>query len=178
VFTTRLADVASLRACIDVVAHHGGFLAYQQAPNHDDLSRTLFSLAEGGSIHLVAKDEERVVGWVQIERGKGSAVSHRGDVGMGVLPNYQGRGIARELLAHAISLANAAGIHRLELEVRSDNRRALELYRSTGFAVEALVRGAMRVDEAQHDAFRMCLVIVPPAHPARFAGRRIEHSSS
>jgi ribosomal protein S18 acetylase RimI-like enzyme len=143
VFTTRLADVASLRACIDVVAHHGGFLAYQQAPNHDDLSRTLFSLAEGGSIHLVAKDEERVVGWVQIERGKGSAVSHRGDVGMGVLPNYQGRGIARELLAHAISLANAAGIHRLELEVRSDNRRALGTY-SPGRPVRRV--GSLRMD--------------------------------
>jgi ribosomal protein S18 acetylase RimI-like enzyme len=178
VFSTRLAEVASLRDCIDVVAHQGGFLAYQQAPETEDLSRSLFSLAEKGSIHLVAKDGERVVGWAQIERGKGSSVSHRGDVGMGVLPTYQGRGIARELLERAISLANAAGIYRLELEVRSDNRRALELYRSMGFAVESIVRGAMRVDEAHHDAFRMCLVIVPPAHAAPPAGQRLEHSSN
>jgi ribosomal protein S18 acetylase RimI-like enzyme len=178
IISTRLADVASLHECIDVVARQGGFLACQQAPAREDLARTLFSLAEEGSIHVVAKDADRVVGWAQIQRGNGSYVCHRGDLGMGVLPAYQGRGIARELLEHAISLANAAGIHRLELEVRSDNRRALELYRTTGFAVEAIVRGAMRVDGAQHDALRMCLVIVPPAHSEPSSHLHLEHSEN
>jgi ribosomal protein S18 acetylase RimI-like enzyme len=126
---------------------------------------------------LVAKDANQVVGWVQIERGKGSSVCHRGDLEMGVSPAYQGRGIARELLERGISLANAAGIHRVELEVRSDNRRALELYRSMGFAVESMVRGAMRVDGVHHDAFRMCLIIVPPAQAARAAGS-VDHCST
>ena len=175
VISTRLSDVGSLRDCIDIVARQGGFPACQQSPEKEDLARALFSLAEDGSIHLVAKEADQVVGWAQIERGKGSSVRHRGDLGMGVLPSHQGRGIARELLEQGISLANAAGIHRLELEVRSDNRRALELYRSVGFAVESIVRGAMRVGHAHHDAFRMCLVIVPPAASARGPTSLVEH---
>ena len=177
VVSSRLADVASLRECIDVVASEGGYLAYRQAPGRDDLARALFTLAEEGSIHLVAKDRNQVVGWAQIERGKGSSVCHRGDLGMGVLPDYRGRGIARNLLEQAISFASAAGIHRVELEVRSDNTRALELYRSMGFAVESIVRGAMRVDEAHHDAFRMCLIIVPP-DPSAGNGRHLERLST
>ncbi len=81
---------------------------------------------------------------------------------MRVLPACRGRGIARQLLEHCISLANGRGIHRVEREARSHNRRALELCRSTGFAVEAFVRDAMKVDGTCHDAFRMCLRIVPP----------------
>ena len=169
---TRLADVKSLRDCIDVVARDAHFLASPEAPPEEVLVGDLRSCAERGSIHLVAKDAQRVVGWAQIERGRGASVAHRGDLGMGVLPDYRGRGIARRLLEQCISIANSTGIHRVELEARSDNRRALELYRSTGFAVESIVKGAMKIDGVYHDAFRMCLVIVPPSSGTREAVTR------
>ena len=169
---TRLADVKSLRDCIDVVARDAHFLASPEAPPEEALLSELQSCVENGSIHLVAKHAQRVVGWAQIERGKGASVAHRGDLGMGVLPDYRGRGIARQLLEQCISIANSLGIHRVELEARSDNRRALELYRSTGFAVEAIVKGAMKINGVYHDAFRMCLVINPPSPGARDAATR------
>lgn len=62
IVSSRLADVASLRECLDVVASEGGYLAYRQAPGRDDLARTLFTLADERSIHLVAKDRNQVVG--------------------------------------------------------------------------------------------------------------------
>ncbi len=155
---TRLADTASLRACIDLVARETHFLASCEAPTEEELARELQESARSNSIHLVAKDAQRVVGWVHIDRGRGDAVAHRGDLGMGVLPDYRGCGIGRRLLDDCISVAHILGIQRVELEVRSDNRRALTLYRNAGFAVEAIVKGAMKINDVYHDAFRMCLV--------------------
>ena len=158
---TRLADAPSLRECIDSVARETSFLASNRAPPLQDLDRSLRACRESESVHLVALDGPRVVAWAQIERGDGSAVAHRGDLGMGVLPSYRGHGLGKRMLAECLAAAHARGIARVELEVRTDNRRALELYRDGGFAVEAIVKMAMKIDGAYHDAFRMSRLCVP-----------------
>lgn len=49
-------------------------------------------------------------------------------------PRYQGRGVGRLLLSRIEEACRARGISRLLLEVRSDNERAIGLYRTAGFA--------------------------------------------
>ncbi len=164
---TRLADATSLRECIDSVSRETSFLASNEAPSQQALERSLRKCLESDSVHLVGLDGSRVVAWAQIERGDGTSVAHRGDLGMGVLPSYRGCGLGKSLLDQCIRAAHARGITRVELEVRTDNRRALELYRASGFAVEAIVKKAMKVDGIHHDAFRMSLT-TEPAH-TRFA---------
>ena len=161
VSNTSLVDVESLRECIDIVSRETNFLASPVAASEQELARDLVASAQRNSIHVVAKDAQRVVAWAQIERGKGLSVEHRGDLGMGVLPQYRGRGLGKRLLTDCIAAANSRGIDRIELEVRSDNRRALSLYCSLGFAVESIVKRAMRIDGVDHDAFRMCLISTP-----------------
>lgn len=53
---------------------------------------------------------------------------------LAVLPELQGRGIGRALLASAAERARARGCVRLTLEVLEDNHRARRLYESFGFA--------------------------------------------
>jgi ribosomal protein S18 acetylase RimI-like enzyme len=126
-----------------------------------DLERSLQGCLDSDSVHLVAIDAQRVVAWAQIDRGAGTSVAHRGDLGMGVLPSYRGSGLGRRMLGECIAAAHARGIDRVELEVRTDNRRALALYRDSGFAVESIVKMAMKVGSRYHDAFRMSLLTVP-----------------
>jgi ribosomal protein S18 acetylase RimI-like enzyme len=52
---------------------------------------------------------------------------------LAVLPDFQGRGIGRALLAAAEERARARGCAKLTLEVREDNARARGLYRERGF---------------------------------------------
>jgi ribosomal protein S18 acetylase RimI-like enzyme len=158
ILQTRFADAPSLRECIDSVSREAGFLASNAAPSQQDLERSLRACLESDSVHLVALDGDRVVAWAQIERGGGTSVAHRGDLGMGVLPPYRGCGLGKRMLTECIDAAHARGIDRVELEVRTDNRRALELYRGSGFAVEAIVKMAMKVGGVYHDAFRMSLM--------------------
>jgi ribosomal protein S18 acetylase RimI-like enzyme len=166
---TRFADAPSLRECIDSVSRETCFLASSEAPSQQDLDRILRRCLDSDSVHLVGLDGRRVVAWAQIERGNGTAVAHRGDLGMGVLPSHRGCGLGKRLLDAGVSAAHARGIARVELEVRTDNRRALELYRASGFAVEAIVKRAMKVDGIYHDAFRMSRM-TEPAHTSLSTG--------
>jgi ribosomal protein S18 acetylase RimI-like enzyme len=52
---------------------------------------------------------------------------------LAVLPDFQGRGIGRALLAAAEERARARGCCKLTLEVREDNHRARKLYAQRGF---------------------------------------------
>jgi ribosomal protein S18 acetylase RimI-like enzyme len=170
VANTSPADMRSLRECIDIVSREANFLASPEAPSEQELALDLLASARRDSIHLVAKDAQRVVAWAQIERGKGTSVEHRGDLGMGVLPQYRGHGLGKRLLTDCIAAARGRGIDRIELEVRSDNRRALSLYCSVGFAVESIVKRAMKTGDVYHDAFRMCLMSNAQAGRAPVSG--------
>ncbi len=77
---------------------------------------------------------------------------------MGVLPEYRGKGIGRQLLQACISKARTKGITRIELEVRADNERAIALYKALGFEIEAVKRNAMRFDGVYFDALQMSLL--------------------
>lgn len=52
---------------------------------------------------------------------------------IGVVEKYQGRGHGARLLRNAMVAARHGGIHRMFLEVRPSNTRAVELYRHFGF---------------------------------------------
>ena len=46
---------------------------------------------------------------------------------------WQGQGLGRQLLAHALATLTAEGMHRVFLEVRESNRAARALYARCGF---------------------------------------------
>lgn len=69
---------------------------------------------------------------------------------IGVDPDYQGRGIGRQLLAELLDFADGGVVF---LEVRTDNEAAIGLYRSVGFEQIGLRRRYYQVSGA--DAYTM-----------------------
>ena len=67
-------------------------------------------------------------------------------LGMWVLPEWRGRGGGR-LLAEAAIDARPADVHKIELEVFTDNEPAIALYRSLGFEEEGLRRDHYRRED-------------------------------
>jgi len=59
-----------------------------------------------------------------------------GIYGFGVLPDYQRRGYGRQMLEEAIRTIRARSQKMITLEVETDNARAINLYRSCGFAIK------------------------------------------
>jgi putative acetyltransferase len=67
--------------------------------------------------------------------------SHVGHVGMIVHEDYQGRGVGSALMEAVIDLTeNWLGLTRLQLEVYTDNHRAIQLYLKHGFREEGIWR--------------------------------------
>lgn len=52
---------------------------------------------------------------------------------VGVVPEYRGKGIAKELIALLTDWANAQGSTAMMLEVKTDNHEAIRLYESLGY---------------------------------------------
>ncbi len=92
-----------------------------------------------GGILLVSPHDQPdlPIGWAKAEHELTEAGVRRGHIAfVGLLPEWRGRGIGRELLRWGIAYTRGAGAGAIELAVEAMNERALELYRRTGFTPE------------------------------------------
>jgi len=83
---------------------------------------------------------DKVVGSIHLRVGKGRE-SHVGTISMAVHDSYQGQSIGKMLMFTIIDLAdNWLNLLRLQLEVYTDNERAVNLYKRFDFEVEGRKR--------------------------------------
>ncbi len=83
-------------------------------------------------LFLVAEMDEQVVATVM-----SGYEGHRGWMNyLGVLPAYQRRGIARQLVSAVEALLTAQGCPKLNLQVRAGNAQAVAFYRAIGYQVD------------------------------------------
>jgi ribosomal protein S18 acetylase RimI-like enzyme len=78
---------------------------------------------------LVVERDGRAIGAVRLIPEQQRA----GVYGFVVHPDHQGRGIGRDVLHRLCRMARASGATAVDLEVATDNDRALNLYTSLGF---------------------------------------------
>lgn len=92
--------------------------------------------------NLVAVVDNRVVGMLGVHTFPDRPRRrHAGIIGMGVHDEWQGKGIGTALMRAGLDLAdNWLNITRLELEVYTDNERAIQLYKRFGFEREGTLR--------------------------------------
>jgi ribosomal protein S18 acetylase RimI-like enzyme len=108
---------------------------------------------------FVALADGAVVGWCDIVPHALTGFTHAGALGMGLLPDWRGRGIGKRLLAATLQAALAAGLTRIELDVYGDNTAAIGLYRHFGFIEEGRKRCARLLDGAYQDVLIMALLV-------------------
>lgn len=131
------ADIPGFHAALDAVARESRFLRGNAAPALDDVASFVASNIRHRNPQFVAvTDEGRVVGWCDIVRARGDHERHQGELGMGVIAEWRGAGVGKQLLAETVANADAEKFLRIELSVHSDNERAIALYRGFGFVEE------------------------------------------
>jgi RimJ/RimL family protein N-acetyltransferase len=87
----------------------------------------------------------RLVAVLSVVRSTQPRLRHRAELGLAVRAAHWGQGIGRHMGEAAIALAAERGLRKLNLRVRADNRRAIELYQALGFSREGLSPRALRV---------------------------------
>lgn len=82
-----------------------------------------------GSTTYMAEVNNKIVGKVRlnVEEGVG------GIYGLGILPEYRGKGYGREMLSLAVEKLKEKDIKDIMLQVEAKNKKALNLYKSCGF---------------------------------------------
>jgi ribosomal protein S18 acetylase RimI-like enzyme len=85
----------------------------------------------------VACDGDEIVGAASYAR-EGDALNL---AGLLVLPQWQGHGVARELIAQVIETARADGAQRIIIATANDNPLALAFYQRLGFVITGILVG-------------------------------------
>ena len=157
--------VEGFHRALDIVARERLYLTLTRAPSLPDTrALVLDAIAKGDPRHVALVGGE-VVGWCDITRHLVAARSHRGRLGMGVVPDHRGRGLGSRLIRATLDEARRAGFTRIELEVYVDNAPAMTLYETAGFVREGLVRDVSRIDGRYRDAITMAIVERRNARP-------------
>jgi RimJ/RimL family protein N-acetyltransferase len=140
---------------VDLVAREGRYLALLQAPAIEATEAFVANNLAKGNPHFVVLAQDEVVGWCDIVRQERETRAHCGTLGIGLLPDWRGRGIGRRLIEAAIAEAWRRGFERIELTVNEGNERAERLYRAVGFVIEGRHRRAARFGATYLDVIAM-----------------------
>lgn len=103
----------------------------------------------------VYETDTQVIGYAILSVGAGEA--HVLNISMH--PDFQGRGLGRELMAHLLDTARSRGADTVFLEVRPSNRAAVHLYESMGFNQAGLRRDYYPAARGREDALIMALAL-------------------
>lgn len=96
-------------------------------------------------IMLVARADGEIVGDASLSR-QPRRMGHRGALGISVLKQFWGQGVGTRLLSGIVKFAKENGFEIIELQVRSDNERAICLYKKFGFVRLCTYPDYLRVD--------------------------------
>jgi RimJ/RimL family protein N-acetyltransferase len=111
-------------------------------------------------VYIIGLVDDVIVGSLNFSAGRRSRVRHSGEFGMSVRKDYWGVGIGSRMLDSLIRWAIEGQIvKKINLRVRTDNRRAVHLYESKGFVIEGTIRKEIFIDGRYLDHYWMGLEV-------------------
>ena len=110
-------------------------------------------------IMLVALYGDRIIASASIERNKAERYSHRAELSITVLKEFWGKGVGSELMKRLLEFSKESGIESVYLDVRSDNDRAIALYKKFGFSKFAKYNDYFKINGRKYDADLMVLYL-------------------
>jgi putative acetyltransferase len=121
--------------------------------------RELLIKSGEGQYTLVAVVDGEVVGVIGLHTSSRPRVNHRGEIGMMVRDDWQGKGVGKAMMQAVVDLADKwLNLARIELTVFTDNEPAIALYRKFGFEIEGELRKYAFRDGEFVDAYSMARV--------------------
>jgi RimJ/RimL family protein N-acetyltransferase len=106
--------------------------------------------------YIVAIVDGKIVGSLSFMSSPRKRLMHRGDLGIAILKDYWGLGIGGCLMDYFFKWVFQNSITRkIDLEVREDNIRAINLYLKYGFKIEGRISRGICVDGKHYDLYCM-----------------------
>ena len=154
-----LDDCAAIARGMKVVVDEGRWLATEPSVGENDLEQRFRFAVESHKHHpFVLTDDGELIGALGLNPTNAPGVLA---LGMWILPERRGRGGGR-MLAEAAIAARPADVHKIELEVFTDNEPAIALYRSLGFEEEGTRRDHYRREDGSLRSALVMARLFPP----------------
>jgi RimJ/RimL family protein N-acetyltransferase len=88
-------------------------------------------------ILIIAEFKGTIIGNIDFHIGDKLRIKHSGEFGMGIIPNWRNKGLGSLMLLTLLEwVQNHQEIEKINLNVLSNNHRAIELYKKIGFQEE------------------------------------------
>ena len=105
-------------------------------------------------ISIVTEHGDRVIGHGEIKK---DYEKRNGELNIHLHQDYHGVGLGTVMMIALMSDANEQDLHRINLQVAAENRKAVRLFRKFGFQQQSTIRETSRGTE--HDAYLMSKVL-------------------
>ncbi|MFJ7732621.1 GNAT family N-acetyltransferase [Lysinibacillus sp. NPDC097231] len=102
------------------------------------------------NICLVAVVDNRIVGFSRCAGSPLKRLAHKVEFGVGVIKEFWGYGIGKNLLKTSIDWADANDIKKIALQVLGKNDKATKLYEKLGFTVEGILKNDKRLSDGNY----------------------------
>ena len=156
--TADIEDLNQLRLLFKAVAREEGGMARTEPEITEEYISEILKKSLATGLMVVAEDPDdpdRLIGAIHACKNSLKVSSHiLGDLSLVVHPQFQGKKIGRTLftifleeLAH-----NRPDVGKVELKVRENNQKAIELYRSLGFKIEGRIEMQIKNQSGQYEA--------------------------
>ncbi|MEK5425808.1 GNAT family N-acetyltransferase [Cytobacillus sp. FSL R7-0680] len=102
-------------------------------------------LEDPSKLLLIAVFGEEIIGRLDFSVASRKKIAHTGTFGMSVSQSFRGKGVGKALLSSLLLWGRQhPKVEKIELEVLAENKAAIHLYESAGFAVEGVKRQAVK----------------------------------
>ena len=119
--------------------------------NASDFKKLIhFDSDSNRNLFLVAVVEGRIVGYSRCEGMNLQRYRHKVEFGVGVLKEFWGYGIGKNLLKESITWAGSTGIKKMTLTVLETNQKAINLYIKNGFEIEGILKKDKRLSDGEY----------------------------
>ncbi len=145
----------SLYEALTAVARERIYIEMIEPPAFDKVCEFQRDLIKKNIPTYYAVHNKRVVGWCDVFPSDNPRQSHRGSLGMGILPEFRGQGIGTKLVDAVLRHAKVYGLEKVELNVYTSNKAAVALYKKCGFEEEGLIKQYRKLDGQIYDSLIM-----------------------
>jgi RimJ/RimL family protein N-acetyltransferase len=108
---------------------------------------------------FVVEMDDQLVGYLGVLAGDYPLNSHCAKVTLGILKGYAGKGIGRALFERLEKWSEDHGVHRLELNVSSQNELAINLFILMGFQYEGARHDSLKTNNGYINEFTMAKLL-------------------
>lgn len=147
----RAEDADAVVRLMRAVYAEGRYFVGDGPPYTQSLARRIAADDPDFTLYLVADMEQDgrrpLGGWLELHRMQPRRLQHVAVLTVAVAPAWRRHGVGRDLLRRGYGWAEALGLRKISLNVRSGNAAAIALYRSEGFEEEGRERGQVRLDD-------------------------------